>query len=162
MNGSMDANELAAQLLEGLDTLEVGPMMRSEFARRLAERGLAAPPPSPPVEWQRRFGTGPYRGAFLRAIEVASRGEVRVEWRFIRWTPARSGPSRLSYSGTGQSRWDEVIGRCGPKAFADRVLQVLEGEVGGGFVVGFGLGRTDARTISLVPADVAGEGCGPG
>jgi hypothetical protein len=156
MNGSMDANELAGHLLEGLGTLEVGPMLRSELARRLAELGIAAPPPPPAVP-PRRHGIGAYRSAFLRSIEVASGGELRVAVRFVRSRLDAAGYFRLSYSGAEQRRWSEVIERDGPAAFAKRVLQVLEGEMGGGFEVAFGVSRTSSKTISLMAAGAAAD-----
>lgn len=148
MTGSMDANVLAARLLEGLDTLEVGPMLRGELARRLEELGLAAPPPPRGNPLPSR-GTWQLKGAFRRAIQTASGGEIRVLPGLVRTKRDPSGVPRLSYGGTGDRRWDEVTGRIGTDVFAKRVLQLLEGEVGEGFEVGFGLGRTDPGTISL-------------
>lgn len=162
MNGSMDADELAAHLLEGLDALGAGPMLRGELARRLAGLGLAEPPPPPSGDRAPRRGLSRMDGAFIKAIEVASGCEIRPTYGVIRRVRHPEGRLMLSYSGTGQPRWNEVIDRHGSDAFADRVRQILEGEVGSGCEVGFGLGRTGSRTISLRPVEVAAEGSDPG
>lgn len=145
MTNSTDAYELAGRLLDGLDGLPAGLVLRSELARRLAESGLAGLPlVAPPVAESTRS----LEHHFRLAIRIAARCAVDVPVRFVRttWNDERW---LLSYSGTGEAEWVETIGRIGREAFAEHVLQLLEGAIGTGFEVGFGLGRTSSATISL-------------
>lgn len=140
-----DAYELAGRLLDGLDGLPSGRILKGELARRLAECGFAGLPLGTPP------APAPVRSVdhhFRLAIRAAARGAIDVPVRFLRTTWV-DGRWLLSYSGTGEAEWVETIGRIGRKAFAAHVRQLLDGAIGTGFEVGFGLGRTSSATISL-------------
>lgn len=145
MTYSTNAYDLAGRLLDGLDGLPSGRILKSELARRLAECGFAGLPLGTPP------ATDPVRSVehhFRLAIRAAARCAIDVPVRFLRttWNDERW---LLSYSGTGEAEWVETIGRIGREAFAEHVQQLLEGAIGTGFEVGFGLGRTGSTTISL-------------
>lgn len=141
-----DAYDLAGRLLDGLDGLPSGPVLKSELARRLAADGLACLPAVPPSDPERVLRSLDHH--FRLAIRVAARGAVDVPIRFLRttWNDDRW---MTSYSGTGEKDCVETIGRIGREAFAEHVRQLLDGAVGTGFEVGFGLGRTSSATISM-------------
>lgn len=145
--GTLDATEMATQLLDGLHGLKVGPMVIGELARRLVESGLAVPTPGPGPA--RNRGPGGMRGSFRMALRAASGGRIDVPVRFVRCTRARSGSLVTSYSGTANPDWNAMIDEIGAEAFAERVRQFLASEAGEGWKVTFGLGRKDSRTICL-------------
>lgn len=146
MTTTLDAFDLAARLLDGLDGIPSGPVLKSELARRLAEEDIASLPALAPADPERVVRSTDYH--FRQAIRVAARGAVDVPIRFLRttWNDDRW---LTSYSGTGEADWVETIGRIGREAFAEHVQQLLDGAIGMGFEVGFGLGRTGSTTISM-------------
>lgn len=143
---TLDAFELAARLLDGLDGIPSGPVLKSELARRLADESIACLPALAPSDPGREVRSTDYH--FRLAIRVAARGAVDVPIRFLR-TTLDDDRCLTSYSGTGEPDWVETIGRIGREAFAEHVQRLLDGAIGAGFEVGFGLGRTGSTTISM-------------